>query len=225
MKLSIIIAVYNEKDSLLEVIEKIQQVKIGLEKEIIVVDGCSTDGTREILQNLHRKDVKVIFEEQKNGKGMALQLGFKHATGEIILIQDADLEIDPFEYPYLLKPILESKSEVVYGSRFMNGRSNANLISYLGNQLMTQITNILFGTRLTDIETCYKVFKSELIKNLNFKCKGFDFDAELTTLFLKNKIKIIEIPISYNPRNKKDGKKLHWTAALTSLSAIVKGRF
>lgn len=224
-KLSIIMAVYNEKDSIGKVIEKILDVETGLEKEIIIVDGCSTDGTREILKKIAAGGIRVIFQEVKNGKGAALKIGFKHATGDIILIQDADLEIDPSEYPDLLRPILENKTRIVYGSRFMRGRGRTNVINYFGNRLMTNTVNILFGTRLTDIETCYKVFSSDMIKGLEFLCDGFDLDAELTALFLKNKRKITEIPISYNPRNKKDGKKLHWITGASSLIAIIRTRF
>lgn len=223
--LSIVMAVYNEKNSLLQVLEKIDRVDIGIKKEIIIVDGCSTDGTREILRGIRRKDIKIFFEEKRNGKGYALRSGFALACGDIILIQDADLEISPADYPFLLKPILEGRASVVYGSRFLRGRGKTNIISYLGNRLVTTVANILFGCRLTDIETCYKIFKSEIIKNMQFRCSGFDFDAELTASILKNRFKILEIPITYNPRNYQEGKKLHWTVGITSLLAILRCKF
>lgn len=223
-KLSIVMAVYNERDNIQKVLDKIQNVEIGLEKEIIVIDGCSTDGTKEILEKIKSDNIKIIFEEKKNGKGAALRIGFKHVTGDIILIQDADLEIDPYEYPFLLKPILENKCAIVYGSRFMKGRGETNIINYFGNRLMTLIANVLFGARLTDIETCYKVFKTEIIHGIEFSCNGFDFDAELTALFLKMGKDIKEIPISYMPRDKKEGKKLHWISGITTLWAIIKNR-
>ena len=224
-KLSIIMAVYNEKENIQKVLDRIQRVDTGLEKEIIIIDGYSTDGTREILERIKEDNIKVIFEEKKNGKGTALRLGFGRATGDIILIQDADLEIDPYEYPALLEPILKNRSEIVYGSRFMRGRGRTNIINYFGNRLMTLTVNILFRVYLTDIETCYKVFQRYLLDELTFSCTGFDFDAELTSLFLKTGRKITEVPISYNPRNKKDGKKLHWVVGISSLQAMIRTRF
>lgn len=226
-KLSIIMAIYNEKENLTKVLERMQQVATPLKKEIIIVDGCSNDGTRELLEKINSDNynIRVVYEKKRNGKGAALRLGFKYATGDIILIQDADLEINPFEYPALLKPILEHRSEIVYGSRFMYGRGKTNIISFWGNRLMTAAINILFNVHLTDIETCYKVFKADLIDGFKFSCNGFDLDAELTALFLKNEQKILELPISYTPRDKKGGKKLHWLAGISSLIAIIKCKF
>ncbi len=224
-KLSVIIAVYNEKDSLSQVIDRIDRVNIGIEKEIIIIDGCSTDGTRDILRQINGPSIKIIFEDERMGKGYALRTGFAQATGDIILIQDADLEVDPSDYPLLLKPILEGASKVVYGSRFLNGRGRANWVNYLGNRFVTMAANILFNVRLTDMETCYKVFLADVIKDVEFTCNGFDFDAELTCVILKKGLQIKEVPIYYNPRGKSQGKKLHWTVALPSLSVILKRRF
>ena len=226
-KVSIVIAVYNEKDSLSKVLEKIRDIDIGLEKEVIIVDGCSTDGTRDILKERQSRDtyLKVIFEEEKNGKGLALRKGFAVATGDIILIQDADLEIDPVDYPVLLAPILGGSSDIVYGSRFLKGRGKLNHINYFGNRFVTTIANIFFGANLTDIETCYKVFRPSLIKDMDFSCDGFDFDAELTSMFLRKRYKIHEVPITYNPRSRRQGKKLRWTVALPSLAAILRCKF
>lgn len=223
--LSIIIAVYNEKDSILKVLERINKVETGLKKEIIIIDGCSTDGTREILKQIKADNIKIILEDKRNGKGYALRQGFTKVSGDIILIQDADLEIDPFDYPELLKPILEDSYKVVYGSRFLKGRGNTNMVSYFGNRLVTMAANILFNTRLTDMETCYKVFEADVIKGVEFSCNGFDFDAEFTCGILKKRIPIKEVPITYNPRGKSEGKKLHWTVALPSLAVILKRRF
>lgn len=224
-KVSIVMAVYNEKDSLPEVLEKINKVDLGVEKEILIVDGRSTDGTIEILSQINNQNIKIVFEEKRNGKGAAIRLGFTKARGDIILIQDADLELDPSDHPNLLRPILENRCRVVYGSRFLKGRGKTNIISYLGNRFVTKVANILFGANLTDVETCYKVFRSEVIKDMEFLCNGFDFDAELTALILKKGLKILEVPITYNPRNKKEGKKLRWTVGITSLLAIIRIRF
>jgi len=218
-------AVYNEKDSILKVLERINKVDTGLKKEIIIVDGCSTDGTREILKQLNSDNIKVVLEDKRNGKGFALRQGFAKAGGDIILIQDADLEIDPFDYPQLLKPILDGSHKVVFGSRFLKGRGSTNLINYLGNRFVTMVANILFNARLTDMETCYKVFRADLIRESEFRCNGFDFDAELACAFFKIKAPIKEVAISYSPRRRSQGKKLHWTVALPSLAAIFRCRF
>lgn len=217
-------AVYNEKNSLPEVLKKINKVDMGIEKELIIIDGCSTDGTIDILKQLNQSEIKVIFEEKRNGKGAALRLGFKKARGDIILIQDADLELDPSVIPSLLKPILEARHKVVYGSRFLKGRGKTHIINYLGNRAVTSLANILFKTKLTDIETCYKVFRNEVIRDMEFSCRGFDFDAELSCLILKKGEKILEVPITYKPRTKREGKKLHWATGLTSLLAIIRCR-
>ena len=224
-KVSIIMAVYNEKNCILQILEKVKNVEIGLQKEIIIVDGFSTDGTRDILRCLKGDNIKVIYESKRAGKGIALRTGFEHAEGDVIILQDADLEVSPLDYSLLLKPIMERRAEVVYGSRFLKGRGKASLINFIGNSFVTWVVNLLFFVKLSDIETCYKVFKSYLIKDMLFCCRGFDFDAELTSCFLKKKIKIYEVPISYNPRNKKEGKKLHWSAAIPSIRAIIKKRF
>lgn len=223
--LSIIMAVYNEKDSILKVLERINKVDTGLKKEIIIVDGCSTDGTREILKGINDDSINVIFEDKRRGKGFALRQGFAKAQGDIILIQDADLEIDPFDYPALLRPILDGSFDVVYGSRFLNGRGSTNIINYLGNRFVTMVANILFGVWLTDMETCYKVFRRSMIGGVELICNGFDIDAELTCVFLKMGLPIKEVAISYSPRRRSQGKKLHWTVVLPSLAAIFRCKF
>ncbi|RJP29006.1 MAG: glycosyltransferase family 2 protein [Candidatus Omnitrophota bacterium] len=221
---SIIIPVYNEKRTIREIIKRIDDVDIGLEKEIIVVDGCSTDGTKEILQNLGRKDIKVIHEEKRKGKGAAIRLGFKEASGDIFLIQDADLEVLPAEYPYLLNPIIAGHKKVVFGSRFLRGRGMTRFGSYIGNQLITWAVNILFLVRLSDIATCHKVFTKEVAKKLHLKSNGFEIEAEITTRLIKNGQNIYEIPIDYVPRTHREGKKLHWRIGFKVLLAIIKFR-
>jgi len=224
-KLSIIIPVYNEKRTIREIIQRIDNVDVGMEKEIIVVDGCSTDGTKEILETLGRKDVQVIYEEKRRGKGAAIRRGFKEATGDIFLIQDADLEVHPAEYPYLLNPIIAGHKKVVFGSRFLRGRGMTRIGSYIGNQLITWAVNILFLIRLTDIATCHKVFTRDVVRRLHLKSNGFEIEAEITTRLIKNGEEIYEIPIDYVPRTHQEGKKLQWQIGFKVLLAILKFRF
>jgi len=227
MKISIIVPVYNEIRTINQILTKISEVNLpGIcEKEIIIVDGHSTDGTREFLCKYCRnRDIKLILEEKRSGKGMAVRKGFKEASGNIIVIQDADLESDPNEYAKLLQPILGNETRVVYGSRFSNGRGFASWGSYLGNQIVTWALNIVFFCRLSDVATVYKVFLRDVVKELRFECTGFDFDVELTAKIIK-KNRIKEVPISYIPRNKQDGKKLHWSIGFKALYLILKYRF
>ncbi len=225
--LTVIITSYNEEKTIGRVLDKVLEIPLDFEKEIIVVDGDSSDGTRAILKDYaaRSRNIKLILEEKREGKGAAIHKGFKAATGDIVIIQDADLELDPGEYPRLLKPIQENKADVVYGSRFKNGRGLTRMGSYIGNQTITWLVNILFFKTLTDIATCYKVFKREAINGLEFTCKGFDFDAEITCRLLKSGKKILEIPVSYMPRSHEEGKKLNWTAGLTSIKIILTSRF
>jgi len=224
-RLSIIIPVYNEKKTIKEIIRRIDNVDTGMEKEIIVVDGCSTDGTKEILDNLQRKDIKVIFEKRRKGKGAAIRKGLRWATGDIQLIQDADLEVHPAEYPYLLSPILNGDKRVVFGSRFLKGRGKTRFGSYVGNKAITWAVDILFGANLTDIATCHKVFTRDAIKKLHLRSNGFEIEAEITTQLLKNNEKIYEVPIDYIPRTHQEGKKLRWRIGFKVLFAIIKFRF
>ncbi|MFH1508119.1 MAG: glycosyltransferase family 2 protein [Candidatus Omnitrophota bacterium] len=224
-RLSIIIPVYNEKKTILEIIRRIDNVDVGMKKEIIIVDGCSTDGTETILGNLKRGDIKVIHEEKRKGKGAAVRRGFKEAEGDIVLIQDADLEVNPAEYPYLLNPILAGHKQVVFGSRFLNGRGLTRLGSYIGNQLITWALNILFFIHLTDIATCHKVFSRDVLKKLRLKSNGFEIEAEITTGIIKKGFKIYEVPIDYVPRTHQEGKKLHWAIGFKVLLSIIKFRF
>lgn len=208
-------------------LEKVKTVKlVNIKKEIIVVDGSSTDGTRELLLNIcPMEDIQLVMEEKRLGKGMALRNGLANASGDVVLIQDADLETDPDEYPQLLEPILEDRSQVVYGSRFKNGRGKTSWGSYIGNKVVTLFINLLFFSNLSDVATVYKVFRRGVIKDFNFECKGFDFDIEITAKIIKSGHKIIDVPISYNPRKTTDGKKLHWLVGVRALYLIFKYRF
>jgi glycosyltransferase involved in cell wall biosynthesis len=226
MKLSVIIPVYNEKNTIEEIIHRVLNVEIGLEKEIIVVDDYSQDGTREILEELNHPNIKVYFHSKNQGKGAALQTGFSHAKGDIILIQDADLEYDPREYPILLEPILDGRADAVYGSRFLGGPHRVLFFwHYIGNRLLTTFSNILSNLNLTDMETCYKAFKGEILKKITIKSKKFGFEPEITTKLAKLKCKIYEVPISYSGRDYNEGKKIGWKDGIAAIFHIIRFKF
>lgn len=224
MKLSVIVPVYNERETVREILERVRAV--GVEKEIIVVDDGSTDGTRDILREEEgRGDVRVIYHPQNRGKGAAIRTGLEHATGDVVLIQDADLEYDPRDYPRLLQPILEGRAEVVYGSRF-RGRCESMLFWHaLGNKLLTLATNLIYGAALSDMETCYKVFKAEVIKSIPLRARRFEFEPEVTAKLLKRGYHIHEVPISYSGRKHHEGKKITWRDGFTALWTLIKYRF
>ena len=228
MKLTVIIAVYNEEKSILEVINKVKNVKLnGIEKEIIIVDDFSTDDTRKILEELNG-DLKIFFHQKNQGKGAAIRTALKHATGDIILIQDADYEYNPTEYEKLLKPIIENETKVVYGSRLNAIKKNLQKmykLHYLGNLFLTIMTNILYGAKITDMETGYKVFRKEVIENINLKAKRFDFEPEITAKILKKGYKITEVPINFIGRSFDEGKKITWKDGVKALYYLIKYRF
>jgi glycosyltransferase involved in cell wall biosynthesis len=224
-KLSIIIPAYNEKDTIEEILKLVKAVDLkGIEKEIIVVDDGSKDGTREILKNT--AGIKYIFHEKNMGKGGALKTGFLAATGDILMIQDADLEYDPNEYVRLLAPILSGRADVVYGSRFIGGDPHRVLYVYhhLANKFLTALSNLLSGLNLTDMETCYKVFKKEVIDSFKDKLesKRFGIEPELTARVAKGKWKIYEIGISYYGRTYEEGKKINWKDGFSAIWQIIK---
>ena len=223
-KLSIIIPVYNEQKTIEEVINRVLAVEIGMDRELIVLDGNSTDGTREYLQSLRDPRIRVILEERRGGKGAAVRLGYEHATGDVVIIQDADLELDPAEFPRLLEPILNGQTQVVYGSRFARGRGNTPFGSFMGNKIITWVTNLLFFSRLTDIATAYKVIRKDILDTMNLSCNGFDFDAEVTNKLLRSGVRIQEVPVAYSPRDHEAGKKLHWSTGFRVLLAILRNR-
>lgn len=226
MKLSIIIPVYNEKNTIEEIIHRVLNAEAGLEKEIIVVDDCSRDGTREILEELDQAKIKVYFHSKNQGKGAALQTGFSKAEGDIILIQDADLEYDPREYPILLGPILDGRADAVYGSRFLGGPHRVLFFwHYIGNRLLTTFSNMLSNLNLTDMETCYKAFKKETLNKITIKSKKFGFEPEITTKLAKLKCKIYEVPISYSGRDYSEGKKIGWKDGLAAIFHIIRFKF
>lgn len=227
LTLAVIIPCYNEVDNISEVLDRVMAVELA--DEIIIVDDGSTDGTRDVLHELQSKSIdnlRILYHEHNKGKGAALVTGFKAAESDILLIQDADFEYDPREYPILLKPIYEGITPIVYGSRFLGGpRKAMNFWNMIANKSLTLATNVLYNAILSDMETCYKVFKRELVKDMPIHAHGFDFEPEFTAKILKKGIRIYEVPISYNGREWDEGKKIKWTDAPIALWTLFKYRF
>ncbi len=223
MKLSIIIPVYNEKKTILELLGRVEAVDFGVDREIIVVDDGSTDGTRQILKGIGKH--KVIFMPQNQGKGFALRRGFAEAEGDIIAIQDADLEYNPHELPKLIRPILEGQTEVVYGSRFLVSHHPGYYFYYLGNRLVALLFRLFYRTNLTDPYTCYKVFRRAILHNFSLISNGFEIEAELTAKILRSDCQILELPISYHHRTFGQGKKINWRDGFKAIRILIKYRF
>jgi len=223
MKLSIIIPCYNEKKYLPYLLELVNNSEVK-EKEIILVDDCSNDGTRELIKSgLESKVYKVIYHAKNMGKGAAIQSALKHVTGEMVIIQDADLEYDPIEYPKLMAPILEGKADVVYGSRFMGeGPHRVHLFWHsIGNKFLTLLSNMFTNLNLTDMETCYKLFRTEIIKGISLKEKGFGIEPEITAKIARTRCRVYEVGISYFGRTYDEGKKIGWKDGIKALYKIV----
>jgi glycosyltransferase involved in cell wall biosynthesis len=228
MKLSIIMPVFNEKKTLPIILNQLKAVKIPrVSQEIVIVDDHSTDGTKEILKEIKKKQpsLRIIFHSQNQGKGAAVRTGLHQASGDIFLIQDADLEYDPQDIPRLIKPIQEGKAEVVYGSRFTGERRNMLFWHMMGNRLLTFLTNLLYNTTLSDMEVCYKLFTKKALKNVKLKEDRFGFDPEITAKVLKIGFRIYEVPISYAGREFEEGKKIKWHDGLRILWVLIKYRF
>jgi glycosyltransferase involved in cell wall biosynthesis len=222
MKLSVVIPAYNERDTILQICDAVKAVNI--EKEIILVDDCSTDGTREIIRQLEDNTTKVIFHDRNMGKGAALRTGFKNVTGNIVIIQDADLEYDPSQYLKLIQPILEGKADVVYGSRFVTGDYHRVVFFWhmLGNTILTLLSNMLTNLNLTDMETCYKVFRREVLERITVEEDRFGFEPEITAKIAKLDVRIYEVGISYSGRTYKEGKKIGWKDGFRAIYCIIK---
>lgn len=224
MLLSVIMPVYNEQATIDEIIRRVRQVDVP--KELIIVDDFSTDGTRDRLKKYENEpNIKVIYHQFNQGKGAALRTGIAYATGDIVIFQDADLEYHPEEYPRLIEPIIKGYADVVYGSRF-KGVSRAFLFwHFLGNKLLTLITNILYNSTISDMETCYKVFKREVIQNIKIRSNRFNVEPEITAKVLKRKLRLVEVPITYTGRDYTEGKKITWRDGLSALWTLIKYRF
>jgi len=224
MKLSVIIPVFNEKNTIKKILEKVK--KLPFVNDMVVVDDGSVDGTTKILRNFPKqKKIKIIFNKKNQGKGFAVRTALMYVKGKYVIIQDADLEYDPREFPLLLKPIKEGKAEVVYGSRFTGEHRNMFFWHMQANKFLTLVTNILYNTTLSDMETCYKLFPVDLAKQLKLNSKRFDIEPEITAKILKKKIRIYEVPISYAGREYHEGKKISWLDGIWALWTLLRYRF
>lgn len=222
--LSVIIPVYNEVNTITNIIDRVE--KIQLEKEIIIVDDGSTDGTVEFLRRLKERSIKVYFHDKNYGKGASIRTALKYAKGDIYVIQDADLEYPPEQYPELLKPIYDGYADVVYGTRFIGVHRVFMFWHYIGNKILTFIANLLYNTTLTDMETGYKAFTREVLNGIEIKSDRFNVEAELTAKFFKNKnLRIVEVPITYYGRTYNEGKKITWRDAVPAILTLIKYRF
>src|SRR4051812_34956061 len=228
MKLSIVIPVYNEEQTIGEVIERVWKVDLGdLEREVIIANDGSSDGTRRAIDEsrwINDPRVKVYDSPINLGKGAAVRLGLAFATGDILLVQDADLELDPNEYGRLLAPILDGRADIVYGSRFLGAAGHVALRRRLANRMLTLLTNALFGGSLTDMETAYKVFRRSALDGIRLRCVGFDFEPEITAKMLRAGRRIFEVPIGYQPRRDDEGKKIRWIDGVDAVYTLIKCR-
>ncbi len=227
MKLSIVIPVYNEKKTLAEIVRRVQATPYN--KELIIVDDASTDGSREILRQLAQEydNIRPFFHERNQGKGAALRTGFSHVQGDVVLIQDADLEYNPIDYPELLKPIERGVADVVYGSRLIGAAPHRVLFfwHYVGNKVVTTLSNMFTNLNLTDMETCYKVFKAEVLQDIQIKSNRFGVEPELTAKIAKKRWRIYEVPISYDGRDYSEGKKITWRDGIAAVYYIIRFSF
>ena len=224
-KLSVIVPVFNEHNTVVEIVRRMRQVELPVDLEIVLVDDGSTDGTRDVLPQLGDSTVRVVMHPHNRGKGAAIRTGLAELTGDLVLIQDADLEYDPEDWPRLLDPVLRGKAEVVYGSRFTGERRNMLFWHWVGNRFLSLVTNVLYNTTLSDMETCYKLFDRRILDGLTLRASRFDFEPEVTAKLLRRGIRIYEVPISYTGRELEEGKKITWRDGFIALWTLLKYRF
>ena len=224
-KLSVIVPVFNERNTVAEIVRQMRAVDLPVEREIVIVDDGSGDGTRDVLSQLADSTVHVVLHPHNRGKGAAIRTGLAQVTGDLVLIQDADLEYDPDDWPKLLAPILKGRAQVVYGSRFTGERRNMLFLHWIGNRFLSLLTNVLYNTTLSDMETCYKLFDRELIDSIDLRSERFDFEPEITAKILRRGIRIYEVPISYSGREFDEGKKITWRDGVVAVKTLVKYRF
>lgn len=231
MKLSIVIPVYNEVSTLREVVRRVLAVDIGMDKELILVDDGSTDGTRDLYDAVRRdhaeREIHVLLHPRNQGKGAALRTGFGQVNGDVVLVQDADLEYDPADYPHLLAPILDGRADVVYGSRFVGGEAHRVLFFWhmVGNRFLTLLSNAFTNLNLTDMETCYKVFRAQVLRQLTIRSDRFEFEPEITAKVARAGCRVYEVGISYAGRDYSEGKKITWRDGVKAILAIIRYRF
>jgi glycosyltransferase involved in cell wall biosynthesis len=224
-KLSVIVPVFNERNTVAEIVRRMRSVDLPVEREIVVVDDGSDDGTRAVLTQLADSTVRIVKHGVNRGKGAAIRTGLENSTGDVVLVQDADLEYDPEDWPKLLAPILKGRARVVYGSRFTGERRNMLFLHWVGNRFLSLVTNVLYNSTLSDMETCYKLFRREVLDGVQLRANRFDFEPEFTAKVLRRGIRIYEVPISYAGRELDEGKKITWRDGISALWTLVKYRF
>ena len=223
--LSVIMPVFNERATVAEIIRRVRAAEVPFELDVVVVDDGSTDGTAQVLDTVADSTVRVVHHDQNRGKGAAIRTGLGRVRGELVIVQDADLEYDPDDWPLLLEPIVKGKALVVYGSRFTGPRKNMLLLHWIGNRFLSLVTNLLYGSTLSDMETCYKLFDRRVLDGITIHSDRFDFEPEITAKVLRRGFRIYEVPISYAGREPDEGKKITWRDGFGALRALVKYRF
>jgi glycosyltransferase involved in cell wall biosynthesis len=223
--MTVIMPVFNERSTVAEIIRRVRSAEVPVVVDVVVVDDGSTDGTEDVLHAIADSTVRVVRHDRNSGKGSAIRTGLRQATGDLVIIQDADLEYDPDDWPALLEPILKRKAHVVYGSRFTGARKNMLVLHWIGNRFLSLVTNVLYATTLSDMETCYKVFDRRVLEGITITSDRFEFEPEITAKVLRKGFRIYEVPISYAGREPEEGKKITWRDGFVALWALVKFRF